>query len=160
MFDFEKAGIYIKRVLALTRFNLGSKTITGIFIGEQVTSWSLNQINSLQVWRDIYAARAGVSIDEPNVSFNIFGKTEDNAYLVLDIYTSDTSCVQYVFIPKNAPQRLAFLFDWLKHVDYSLENLLTLLEQLDYVEAEENVFPEADYEDMLISRRSMRAAED
>lgn len=69
-------------------------------------------------------------ISEEKILLNFYNG-DDSAYLVLDVYSDETTITQYLFIARyeNERNRTALLiFDFLKTLDFSLSKLLAWLD--------------------------------
>jgi hypothetical protein len=73
-------------------------------------------------------------IPDAKAQLDFYGEG-DASYLVIDVYTSDTTSIQYVFLAANEGDRnktIVLIFDLLKTVNYSLYELLVWLRNADY----------------------------
>jgi hypothetical protein len=96
---------------------------------EGFTAWASMLVNN----RDCH------SFPEIDAQINFLGKRGDSAYLVINVYTSETSGIEYVFLAEkdeDKDRRIVLIFDFLKTVGYSFRRLLDWLEGAAYVDHE------------------------
>ncbi len=98
---------------------------------------SLNEIESFHAWAKMLVLNEdSYWVPEEKVLMDLYGN-DDSAYLVLDIFTSETAFTQYVFIVedgKNDSKSIVLIFDFLKSLNFSLAKLLTWLRQAEFIE--------------------------
>ncbi len=96
---------------------------------------NLKDVIGFKTWAAILINnQQSYEIPDANVQLDFYGEG-DASYLVIDVYTSDTSSVQYVFLAANEGDRnktIVFIFDLLKTVNYSLYELLVWLRNANY----------------------------
>lgn len=99
----------------------------------------MNDVYGLHAWASMLANNQDSwEVPEAKAQINFFGN-DDSAYLVIDVYTSDTSSTQYTFIAENEndkPKAIIHIFDFLKTVDFSLSALLAWLENASWTDSE------------------------
>jgi hypothetical protein len=77
-------------------------------------------------------------VSEVNGQVNLFN-SDDSAYLVIYIFTSETTSTHYTFISENEadkPKSIILVFDFLRSVDFSLTKLLQWLTDAPWVDSE------------------------
>ena len=68
-----------------------------------------------------------------------FYRDDDSAYLVVNIFVGEKGIWEYVFLPANDEDRgvtVGLVFDFLKTVDFSLDQLLSWLKNSTYIDTE------------------------
>ncbi|MEN9868373.1 MAG: hypothetical protein RL748_3963 [Pseudomonadota bacterium] len=87
-------------------------------------AWANMAINNKETW----------FVSDANALINFFGEG-DAIYLVLECKTKPDFTLQYVFLPKNEEDEnhvLAFVFDFLRHCNYSFLELQVWLQNAPY----------------------------
>ncbi len=94
---------------------------------------AIDDVASLNSWIQIILKKDGVHFAEPVLDLNFYGDNDDK-YLVINHYTSNTSANVYLFKTDDRRNPLASLIQWLECVNYSLRALMELLENSHYYE--------------------------
>lgn len=124
---------------ALASFHVSSETNHAAEKENDIPSFRLNDIVGFRVWAEMLVNNhEDYTISDVDTAIDFFG--EDEAmYLVINVYTSETSAVEYVFLAADEANRgktVELIFDFLKTVNYSLHELLIWLANADYQETE------------------------
>ena len=98
---------------------------------------TLKDVESFHAWAHMLIHNEdSYMVPEANAHLDLYGD-DDSAHLVLDIYTSETTFTQYVFIVADEAddhKTIVLLFDFLKTLDFSLAKLLDWLAHANFIE--------------------------
>jgi hypothetical protein len=99
----------------------------------------LEDVNSLRAWMFLVTNNDDCfEVPEIDLQLSLYG-VDDSTYMVIDIYTGARSCTQYVFSAAKEEEEnksLVLIFDLLKYVSFSLEELVNWLKVTPYIESE------------------------
>jgi hypothetical protein len=100
---------------------------------------TLADINGFYAWASMLVNNnESYFVPEANLQIDFFGYG-DSAYLVIDLYTTPSSCRHYEFaIAEEINQQSATskIFDLLKAMDFSLEKIIEWLENATFEDSE------------------------
>lgn len=98
------------------------------------------ELSSFWAWANIFVDTADcTSFPEIDAQINFLGKAGDARYLLINIYTSETSSIEYIFLSASeaqANQNAILIFDFLKKFNFSFAELLSWLAQASYTQHE------------------------
>ncbi|MET1257562.1 hypothetical protein [Aliikangiella maris] len=110
----------------------------------------VNDITSLKSWIDIIAKQGGVSIGDIDMTLNFFGEN-DETFLLIYRFTSKNGADVYYFKTEDNRNPLASLIQWLGCINYSLKELIELLDNSQYHDTE--IGDELRHFGMIITRK-------
>jgi hypothetical protein len=106
--------------------------------GVNMPELALKDAEGFKVWATMLVNNdESYMVPDANAQIDFFGQG-DGSYLVINIYTSETSAVEYVFLAadeKDEGKAIVLIFDFLKTVNYSFHELLVWLENDNYLPA-------------------------
>ncbi len=79
--------------------------------------------------------QGGVRFNDPNIDLNFFGEN-DETYLLIYNHVNKTAADVYFFKTEDRRNPLASLLQWLGCINYSLRELLELLDNSHYQDTE------------------------
>ncbi len=94
---------------------------------------SCENLNSLYQWMDFIVNKKEASMESIDCNFKVFGEG-DGAYLIINVYGSETSSTEYYFKPDNPENGLMALISFLSIFKFSSKDLVEKLPFQDYVE--------------------------
>ena len=90
-------------------------------------------LNSLYQWMDFIVNEKNVDMGSIDCNLKIFGEGDD-AYLVVNMYGSDSNSTEYYFKPDDKENGLMALISCMSNFNFSLKELLETLPFQAYVE--------------------------
>lgn len=94
---------------------------------------SYEDLNSLYQWMDFIVNEKDIGVGSIDCNLKIFGEGDD-AYLVVNVYGSDTNSTEYYFKPDDTENGLMVLISFMSNFNFSLKELLEMLPFQNYVE--------------------------
>ncbi len=97
------------------------------------------EVDDFHAWATMLIHRGAYDVTDINAQIDFFGAPSDAAYLVIELYTSPASAIEYCFLAANEsdePQSVRLLFDFLRELDYSLGKLLGWLATARFTDTE------------------------
>ncbi|GLS27025.1 hypothetical protein [Marinibactrum halimedae] len=96
---------------------------------------ALNPLEGIFAWAEFLIERDQIKLDSKGVTFDFYGN-EEESYLVIELYTSDTSVIQYTLDATNKMKSLEKIFLLLQKMNFNGEKLLEYISSLSYSESE------------------------
>ncbi|MBJ7554439.1 hypothetical protein [Marinomonas spartinae] len=94
---------------------------------------SYEDLSSLYQWMDFIVNEKDIDMSSIDCNLKIFGDGDD-AYLVINVYGSDTNSTEYYFKPDDTENGLMALISCVRSFNFSLKELLEKLPFQNYVE--------------------------
>ncbi|WP_444995156.1 hypothetical protein [Aliikangiella sp. IMCC44359] len=92
---------------------------------------AIDDICSLKSWLEIITKQGGVCLEDVDITLNFFGE-DDDTYLLIHRYTGKNKADVYFFKTEDRRNPLNSLIQWLGCINYSLHELLELLDNSHY----------------------------
>lgn len=100
---------------------------------------SYEDLNSLYRWMDFIVNEKDIDLGGIDCNLKIFGEGDD-AYLVVNMYGSDTNSTEYYFRPEDTANGLMALISCISNFNFSLKELIEKLPIQNYVEGDSGCY--------------------